>query len=175
MPMHLPRLSVRQSIVVFMISISMVSAACSSVKSEWNAVKSSVKGEVAEKKAAEPADISAEPSLFNVSKEQLDHLQIVTVKRESWPVSIETTGTVDLDNDHTAQAITQVNGPISRIVVDVGAQVKEGDPLLYVSSPDLVNAISAYRKARNREDANKRIVDRQKGTDGPRGSRGEGL
>jgi cobalt-zinc-cadmium efflux system membrane fusion protein len=58
---------------------------------------------------------------------------------------------VDFDADHTTQAITQVNGPISRILVDTGAQVKAGDPLLYVSSPDVANAISTYRKARNQE------------------------
>jgi cobalt-zinc-cadmium efflux system membrane fusion protein len=44
--------------------------------------------------------------------------------------------------------------------VDTGTRVKQGDPLLYVSSPDVVIAISAYRKARNREVFNKRIIDR---------------
>jgi cobalt-zinc-cadmium efflux system membrane fusion protein len=71
-----------------------------------------------------------------------------------------TTGTVDWDANHTTQAITQVNGPISRILVDTGAKVKQGDPLLYVSSPDVANATSAYRKARNRELLAQRIVDR---------------
>jgi hypothetical protein len=34
--------------------------------------------------------------------------------------------TVDWHADRTTQAITQVNGPISRILVDTGAQVKAG-------------------------------------------------
>ena len=88
------------------------------------------------------------------------HLRVVTVGTRVWQTTVVTTGTVDWDADHTTQAITQVNGPISRILVDTGARVKEGDPLLYVSSPDVANAISAYRKARNREAFNKRIVDR---------------
>jgi cobalt-zinc-cadmium efflux system membrane fusion protein len=75
---------------------------------------------------------------------------------------VRTTGTVDWDADHTTQAITQVNGPISRILVDTGSPVAAGDPLLYVSSPDVANAISAYRKARNREVLTKRVMDRQK-------------
>ena len=41
--------------------------------------------------------------------------------------SLRTTGTVDWDNDHTTQAITQVSGPITRILVDTGARVKTGD------------------------------------------------
>ena len=69
---------------------------------------------------------------------------------------------MDWDADHTTQAITQVNGPISRILVDTGSRVAADDPLLYVSSPDVANAIAAYRKARNREVLTKRIVDRMK-------------
>jgi cobalt-zinc-cadmium efflux system membrane fusion protein len=89
-------------------------------------------------------------------------LQIVPVRRTSWQTFVHTTGTVDWDADHTTQAITQVNGPISRIMADYGTPVKKDDPLLYVSSPDVVNAISAYRKARNREVYNQRVVNRTK-------------
>ena len=72
------------------------------------------------------------------------------VAKATWSTVLRTTGTVDWDNDRTTQAITQVSGPITRILVDTGARVKKGDVLLYVSSPDVSNAISAYRKARNR-------------------------
>jgi cobalt-zinc-cadmium efflux system membrane fusion protein len=92
-----------------------------------------------------------QPGLFTVPREQLAHLRIVPVATSNWAIAIHTTGTVDFDADHTTQAITQVNGPISRILVDTGAQVKAGEPLLYVSSPDVANAISTYRKARNQE------------------------
>ena len=105
---------------------------------------------------------AADPSLFTVPQEQLPHLRIVPVRRTSWVISVHTTGTVDWDADHTTQAITQVNGPISRILVDAGSRVAAGDPLLYVTSPDVSNAISAYRKARNREVLTKRVMDRQK-------------
>lgn len=109
--------------------------------------------------AERPAD---QPSLLTVSSDQLSHLNIVAAKKATWSVNVQTTGTVDWDADHTTQAITQVNGPISRIVVDLGTPVKAGDPLLYVSSPDVANAISTYRKAINRERLTKRIMDRQK-------------
>ena len=115
----------------------------------------------AEGKSAAAAS-AAEPGLFKVAPDQLAHLKIAKVAKTSWPVAIRTTGTVDWDADHTTQAITQVNGPISRILVDFGAQVSKDQPLLYVSSPDVAAAMSAYRKARNREVLNKRIVDRTK-------------
>ena len=105
---------------------------------------------------------TADPALFTVPQDQLSHLRIVPVRRTSWVISVRTTGTVDWDADHTTQAITQVNGPISRILVDAGSRVAAGDPLLYVTSPDVANSISAYRKARNREVLTKRVMDRQK-------------
>jgi cobalt-zinc-cadmium efflux system membrane fusion protein len=115
------------------------------------------------KKAAGGAPEEArpvEPALFSVPPDQLARMQVVPVRARTWSVTIQTTGTVDWDADHTTQAITQVNGPISRIMVDLGSPVKTGDPLLFVASPDVANAISAYRKARNREALTKRIVDR---------------
>ena len=112
--------------------------------------------------AGEEAAQAGQASLFTVSADQRAHLKVVPVTRTRWSTTIHTTGTVDWDADHTTQAITQVNGPISRILVDLGSKVKEGDPLLYVASPDVANAISTYRKARNREALAKRVLDRNK-------------
>src|SRR5436305_1702393 len=98
--------------------------------------------------ASEPSE---QPGLFTVPADQQAHLKIAPVRRASWSVSVHTTGTVDWDLDRTTQAITQVTGPITRILVDVGTPVQKGQPLLYVSSPDIVNAIATYRKTRNRE------------------------
>jgi cobalt-zinc-cadmium efflux system membrane fusion protein len=103
-----------------------------------------------------------QPKLLTVSREQLAHLQITPARTATWTITIHTTGTVDWDVDHTTQAITQVNGPISRILVDLGTTVVAGDPLLYVSSPDVANAISTYRKARNREQLAQRTLERAK-------------
>ena len=99
---------------------------------------------------------------FVVPAAQLSHLQIVPASTVTWTTTLHTTGTVDWDNDHTTQAITQVSGPITRIVVDTGTRVKAGDPLLYVSSPDVTNAISAYRKARNRLELAQKTLDRNR-------------
>ncbi len=99
---------------------------------------------------------------FTVPAEQLPHLQLATVSTTTWATTLHTTGTVDWDNDHTTQAITQVSGPITRILVDTGARVKAGDVLLYVSSPDVSNAFSTYRKARNRLELAQHNLDRQK-------------
>lgn len=99
---------------------------------------------------------------FTVPADQLPHLNIVPVQTTTWSTVVRTTGTVDWDQDRTTQAITQVSGPITRILVDTGARVKRGDPLLFVASADVANAMSGYRKAKNRFDLAQRTLDRSK-------------
>jgi cobalt-zinc-cadmium efflux system membrane fusion protein len=106
--------------------------------------------------------VSAPGGYFTVPADQLPHLKIAAVRQATWSAEVRTTGTVDWDNDHTTQAITQVSGPITRIVADTGTRVKAGDPLLYVASGDMTNAVSTYRKAKNRFDLAKRSLDRSK-------------
>jgi cobalt-zinc-cadmium efflux system membrane fusion protein len=104
----------------------------------------------------------AQASLFAVSQDQLPHLHIMPVRRTAWHTKIETTGTVDWDADHTTSAITQVSGPITRIVVDYGSHVRAGDPLLYVASPDISNAIATYKKARDQQELALKALNRMK-------------
>lgn len=116
--------------------------------------------------AAAPADTGSPsgapsgPTYFTVPQDQLAHLQIQAARVMPFDTELKTTGTVDWDNDHTSQAITQVSGPITRILVDTGAIVKEGQPLLYVASPDITAAVSTYRKAQNRLALAKANLDR---------------
>ena len=89
--------------------------------------------------AGAPAETpsQADATLFQVPQNQMEHLKIAEVHKAVWSPAVRTTGTVDWDADHTTQAITQVNGPISRLLVDTGAVVTADQPLLYVSSPDV--------------------------------------
>jgi membrane fusion protein, heavy metal efflux system len=109
--------------------------------------------------AVKEAD-AAEASLFRVPANQLASLKVVAVRRSVWSAAIHTSGTVDWDANHTTTAITQVTGPVSRLLVDLGDRVTVNQPLLYVSSPDLANAVSTYRRARNHQDYAKKTLDR---------------
>jgi cobalt-zinc-cadmium efflux system membrane fusion protein len=99
-------------------------------------------------------------ALFTVPADQLPRLKVVPAETATWMITVRTTGTVDWDADRTTQAITQVSGPISRILVDTGAVVQKGDPLLFVSSPDVAAAISTYKKARNQQEFARRTIVR---------------
>ncbi|MDE3155833.1 MAG: efflux RND transporter periplasmic adaptor subunit [Acidobacteriota bacterium] len=108
------------------------------------------------------AQASDQPGYFTVPAAQRAQLQVMKVEPADLPIDVRTTGTVDWDNDQTTQAITQVSGPIQRIVAGTGTHVKAGDPLLYVSSPDMAGAVSAYRSAENRLELAKRTLDRNR-------------
>ena len=113
----------------------------------------SAPGPNAESATAEAATRPAnQPALLSVSNDQLAHLTIVDAKKVTWPVDVQTTGTVDWDADHTTQAITQVNGPISRILVDLGTPVKGREPLaLRVEPRRRQCGLRRIERRRNRE------------------------
>ena len=114
--------------------------------------------------AAPPAAESSgsKPGYFTVPPDQLAHLQMAPVHKSVFATALQITGTVDWDNNQTTPAITQVTGPVTRILLDTGAQVAARQPLLYVASPDITGAISTYRKARNRLDLAKHTLDRNR-------------
>jgi cobalt-zinc-cadmium efflux system membrane fusion protein len=54
---------------------------------------------------------------------------------------------VGFDNDQATSVLAPFSGPVSRLLVSVGQQVKRGQALAIVESPDFAGAIGAYRKA----------------------------
>jgi cobalt-zinc-cadmium efflux system membrane fusion protein len=89
------------------------------------------------------------PQLFAVPKEQLSHIQVITVQPTSWPRVLRLNGTVAYNSFLTTPVISQVSGPVSRILVSPGQQIKKGQPMLYVSSPDYSQLRANYLKARD--------------------------
>jgi cobalt-zinc-cadmium efflux system membrane fusion protein len=77
------------------------------------------------------------------------HLQVTPVEVTRLPRVLRLTGSVAYNNFKTTPVITQVSGPVSRILVSPGEMVHTGQPLLYVSSPDYAQLRSTYLKARD--------------------------
>lgn len=97
--------------------------------------------------AAESAASKAE--LFSLPAEQLSHIQIYTVAPAPIERTLRLTGAVAYNSYLTTPVITQVGGPVSRVVVTPGEHVTKGQPLLYVASPDYSQLRSAYVKTRD--------------------------
>jgi cobalt-zinc-cadmium efflux system membrane fusion protein len=85
--------------------------------------------------------------LFSIPVEQMAHIQIVTIVPSTLTRTLRLTGAVAYNGFATTPVITQVSGPVSRIVVAPGEIVRAGQPLLYVASPDFSQLRATYIKA----------------------------
>jgi len=95
------------------------------------------------------ANNSNNAELFTIPSEQMAHVQVLTVQPTNLTRSLRLTGAVAYNSFHTTPVITQVSGPVSRIVVVPGQHVQRGEPLLYVASPDYSQLRTNYLKARD--------------------------
>ena len=93
------------------------------------------------------ASKSATPQLFIIPQDQMSHVQVVTVEPTTLKRTLRLTGAVAYNAFNTTPVITQVGGPVTRILVVPGEHVKTGQPMLEVSSPDYSQLLSAYLKA----------------------------
>ena len=85
---------------------------------------------------ASSSNNSDTPELFTIPSEQLAHVQVLTVQPATLTRILRVTGTVAYNSFRTTPVITQVSGPVSRVVVVPGQKVQRGEPMLYVASPD---------------------------------------
>jgi membrane fusion protein, heavy metal efflux system len=99
---------------------------------------------------------SETPELFRIPQNQMSHVQVVTVEPVKLPRVLRLTGAVSYNAFNTVPVITQVGGPVSRILVVPGERVKKGQSLLEVSSPDYSLLYAAYLKARDTD----RVTDK---------------
>jgi membrane fusion protein, heavy metal efflux system len=90
-----------------------------------------------------------DPELFNIPRDQMSHVQVLTVEPTTLTRSLRLTGAVAYNAFHTTPVITQVSGPVSRIVVVPGERVTQSQPMLYVASPDYSQLRTNYLKAKD--------------------------
>ena len=116
-------------------AIMLVFAGCQRSGSKVSAVSNSAKS-------------SDNAELFNIPKEQMAHVQVLTVQPTTLPRTLRLTGAVAYNSFRTTPVITQVSGPVSRVVVVPGQKVQKGEPMLYVASPDYSQLRTNYLKAK---------------------------
>jgi cobalt-zinc-cadmium efflux system membrane fusion protein len=133
------RLIVRQSIpCIVAIACMVVLTACHSKDDEQASQMTSFSAK---------ASKSATPQLFTIPQDQMSHVQVVTVEPVTLKRTLRLTGSVAYNAFKTTPVISQVGGPVSRILAVPGEHVKEGQAMLDVSSPDYSQLLDAYLKA----------------------------
>ena len=120
-------------------AVAMAMAGCGGTGEQANKMTSFSTTESAPSKA----------ELFTLPAEQMSHIQIYSVVQAPLERTLRLSGVVAYNAFLTTPVISQVGGPVSRILVTPGEQVTQGQPMLYVTSPDYSILRSAYVKARD--------------------------
>jgi cobalt-zinc-cadmium efflux system membrane fusion protein len=89
------------------------------------------------------------PELFTIPADQMSHVQVLALQPMTLTRTLRLTGNVAYNNFHTTPVITQISGPVNRIVVVPGQEVHAGQPMLYVHSPDYSQLRTNYLKAKD--------------------------
>jgi cobalt-zinc-cadmium efflux system membrane fusion protein len=122
-----------------LVSLALFANGCSHRATDAGAASTSFSsGAVGEPKA----------QLFSVPAEQMAHVQVVPVGTTRLPRLLRLTGSVAYNSFETTPVITQVSGPVARILISPGQIVQAGQPMLYVSSPDYAQTRTNFLKAR---------------------------
>jgi membrane fusion protein, heavy metal efflux system len=85
--------------------------------------------------------------LFTLPPEQMSHIQVVAVEKSKLPRALRLTGAVAYNAFKTTPVFSAVGGPVQELLAVPGQNVKAGQTLLTVTSPDYSAARSAYLKA----------------------------
>ena len=110
--------------------------------------------------SARPADSpNAAQSAFTLTQEQRARIHLVTLQNTPFRPTLEATGTVAFNGDHSTPVLSPISGPALSILVNPGAVVTKGQALATVSSPDFASAVAGYRKAESAYRNAKRIAD----------------
>ena len=87
-----------------------------------------------EPKAASPKDS------VELSDSQLDSVKVVPLEERDFPVEKEAIGSIDFDEDMAVQVFTPYQGRIIGLFASLGDDVKKGQTLFTIDSPDLLQA-----------------------------------
>lgn len=88
------------------------------------------------------------PGTFRPTKAQLDGLSIAPVQQMNFRGEQLTDGTIAYNDDTITQVFSPYSGRVTRVIAQLGALVKKGDPLLAVAAVEFVQAKNSLIAAR---------------------------
>ena len=85
---------------------------------------------------------TAPPDTLELSESQLPAIKIGTADRQSFAIERTALGSIDFDEDLSVQVFPPYQGKIINAFAQLGDEVKKGQPLYTIDSPDLLQAES---------------------------------
>jgi cobalt-zinc-cadmium efflux system membrane fusion protein len=105
-----------------------------------------------------------------ISAERMHRLSIVDVELCSFPSRKSAIGQIAFNEDASTAVLAPFSGRVTRLIAKVGDEVKRGDPLFEIDSPevvlaqtDLIAAVQGLEKGRSQMALALSIVERQAG------------
>ena len=93
-------------------------------------------------KPGKAVETPAPGGAITIPAEQRPKIGVEPVAVTTYRRTLETTGTVAFDADQSTTVLSPISGPVSRLLVSVGASVERGQALAAVSSPDFAAAVT---------------------------------
>jgi membrane fusion protein, heavy metal efflux system len=90
-----------------------------------------------------PPASNAAPLTVTLESNQLDAIKMGTVGTYTFPIERQAVGSIDYDEDQTVPVFSVYQGKIINAFAYLGDDVKKGQPLYTIDSPDLLNAENA--------------------------------
>jgi cobalt-zinc-cadmium efflux system membrane fusion protein len=100
--------------------------------------------------------------VVELSDAQLGEISIGTVSEHTFPIQTEAVGNIDFNEDMAAQVFPPYQGRIVKLFAMMGDNVKRGQPLLTIQSPDLIQADSTLIAAAGVLDLTTHALERAK-------------
>lgn len=99
------------------------------------------------------------PGNVTLTPAQRQHIHLYTVTPGNFRRTVDANGAVDFDADQSVSVLAPFSGPVAKLLVEQGDQVKAGDALAVIDSPDFAEAISTYRKTISTAKTNRHLAD----------------
>src|ERR1700722_1205557 len=92
--------------------------------------------------SAAPSAAARDRNSVDLSDSQLASVKVEAVEAHEFPIEKEAIGSIDFDEDMAVQVFTPYQGRIIALYASVGDDVKKGQTLFTIDSPDLLQAES---------------------------------
>ncbi len=103
-----------------------------------------------------------------VTNDQMRQLEVIPASVKTFTLTRSAIGQIAFNEDASTAVLTPFSGRVTRLLKKVGEDVRRGEPLFEIDSPEVVQAqtdfiaaLQAYEKARSQFNLTKRTLDRQ--------------
>ena len=118
--------------------------------------------------AHQPA--SQKGNTVRITADQMHQLEVVKVEATVFRAEKQAIGQIAFNEDASTVVLTPFSGRVTRLIAKIGDEVKRGDPLFEIDSPevvqaqtDLIAAVQGRDKSKSQLALAKRTFDRQSG------------